>query len=313
MPRLAKLVLLMVAFTYATFQGLVICQTNIPYLDDSSTKLSVGTVLVDQVTQLNVAIRNPMNESMYVNVTVFVSGVDCFPANNSLILLSARLLNGSASIKKISFILVPETSGTFPIDVQLWWNSTKVDSKLFVLKVYSALDPDLWGFWMRINVYVWGLVLLLVLTQFLNPSWKIRAYSEKTKKVEEYSKTMIFLIITGALAFFAYLFSSNYDNYYAFVPFLLQLKGKIEPLLAACWIVGVISLGFSFFKKYEWSATFSRFLLILLLLMFVSDWLLVPSPPFFGWETLVIVVFSVLINVLLKIAIEGALEKIRKR
>lgn len=312
MRRLVVFVFILVVFAFAVANA-TDGQITMPYLDDSSSKLSYSTILVDQITQLNIAIKNPMNESIYVNVTIFAAGVNSFPSNNSLVLLSPRLSNGTASIKKTTFVLIPKITGTFPIEVQLWWNLTKIDSRLFVLRVYSNLDPDLWGFWVRVNVSTFGLILLLLSTNFLNPTWKLEVYNKKTRKVEEYSKTMIFLIIAGSLIFLAYFFTSNYENYYAFMPFLLKLQGRIEPLVAACWIIGVISLGFAFFKRYEWSSTFSRFLLILLLLMLVSDWLLIPSPPFFGWETVVIVVFSVLINVLLKIVIEGAFEKVRNR
>jgi hypothetical protein len=302
---------LFIVASFNTFD--VIGQINTPFLDASSTKLSTSTILADQFTELDVMIRNPLNESIYVNVTIFASNITCFPINNSLILLPAKLSNGSASMKRASFVLTPRNSGNIPIDVQLWWNKTQVDSKVFVVHVFSALDPNLWGFWLRVNIFAWGLMLLIVTTLFLDPTWKLNMYNQQTKKIEESSKIVPFLVITGILVVVAYFCSQSYENYYAFVPFLIRLQGKIEPLLAADWIVGIISLGFFMFRKYQWSSSFSRFLFIMLLLMFVSDWLLIPSPPFFGWETIVIVFFSAIINVLLEIGLKDVFNRIRKR
>lgn len=313
MTKSAKLLLIFL-FVGAAIQIFgVEGQVDGPFLDKSFTRLSASTILANEFTQMDVTIGNPMNETTYVNVTVFASGIDCFPTNNSFMLLTPCLPNGSATTKTTLLILTAKTSGTFPINVQLWWNNTEVDSQVFVLNVYSALDPNMWGFWIRVNILVWGLTIMLAATQLLNPTWKLTTYDEKTKKTTEHSKTVLFLLLTACLLIAGYFFSVNYDNYYSFLPFLVRVQGRIEPLLAAGWILGAMSIGFLAFKRYGMSTSLSRLLLIMLLLLFVLDWVAFPTPPFFGWETLGIVFFSVVLNVLLEIGVKGLIEGIRRR
>jgi hypothetical protein len=288
-------------------------QENTPFLSENFTTLSSNSVLAGQVTKLNVTIENPLNESTHVNITIFASNINCFPTNNSLVMLTPCLSSGRTSTRATLIILTPETSGVIPIEVQLWWNNTKVASKVFVLNVFAALDPSTWGAWIRVNILAWGLAIMIVAVHFFNPLWKLRMYNERTKQAEEYSKPLPFLGITALLLVLAYFFSTSYDYYYAFLPFLIGIRGELEPVLAAGWILGVMSLGFFLFKRYQWSTSLARLLFIMLLLLFVLDWLEIPSPPFFGLETLGIVIFSVIANVLLEIGIKGAFEEIRKR
>jgi hypothetical protein len=286
-------------------------QVDVPFL--SSTKLSSDFTLVGRVIQLDVTIGSPLNRSTYVNVTILAPDIECFPTNNTMMMLIPMLSNGSASTKTTSFLLTPRTAKIVQIDVQLWWNSTEIDSKVFVLDVYSVPDPSTWGFWIRINMLVWGLVILIFTTQFLNPEWKLRLYDKETKNLKEYSKAIPFLAILGILVAAACFVSPNVIVFFSLENFLVRLQGKIEPLLAACWILGVLSIGLFTFRKYQWSMSFSRLLLIMLLLLFVFDWLTIPTPPFFGWETFAIVFFSVIVNVLLEMGIRGLIEKILKR
>lgn len=291
----------------------VFCQTDAPHLVKGSTNLLSSTILPSQVTELNITIANPLNESTSVNVTVIVSNIECFPSNTSQIFLTASAPNATTSTKAITVVLTPKASGDFPIEVQLWWNKTQVDSKVFILTVRPPMAADLWGFWIRINILIWGLIFLIITTHYWNPSWKPTTYNQQTKKIEEFPKAVPFLIVSFFIGMAAFYFSSNYDNYYSFVLFLASLQGRIEPYLAAGWVLGVLSLAFFLFKRYEWSTSFSRLLSLMLLLLFVFDWFAIPSPPFYGWESIFLVIASVILNVLCEMGLKGLIEEIRKR
>lgn len=128
-----------------------------PYLDDYSTKIVLQTtkVYVNDTVKLDVGVYNPINESMSVIVRIYVENVDCFPSNESQVLLPAK--DYYPSSEKIDFILIPRQSGTHPLEVQLWWNDTKVDYKLLTLEVHAQAPPappiesDVWWIWVRIN------------------------------------------------------------------------------------------------------------------------------------------------------------------
>ncbi len=285
------------------------CSKTQPYLDDYSTKIVSQTtiIFVNNTVNLEVGIRNPINESISVIVRIHVENVDCFPSNESQVSLPSK--NYSPSSEEIDFILIPRQSGTHPLEVQLWWNETKVDYRLLTLDVYTPtppappLEPDVFWAWLRVNGIVWGLVYLIIVIRFVNPSFQIMVEGENAKWLIFFMLSFFYAI--GVLGILAFL------SQYEIVHSIVSSIGEIQVILGIAWALTVVCVGFALTKKYDWSNRFSTFVVLFLLLSAVWDWLLFPQSPFPTWSPILIIIFGALVQVLLEMGIKGAFKRLK--
>jgi len=269
--------------------------------------VSQTKIYVNDTLSLDVGIRNPVNESLSVTVRVFVENVDCFPSNESSALLPPKDL--STPIEEIEFMLTPRQSGTHPLEVQLWWNETKVDYKLFTLEVQEPapltppIEPDIWWSWVRLNLIIWGLPYMVIAVRFANPSLEIVVD-------EENAKLMTFLMISVVYCFLAFVVTGSLGNYDT-IHWVVSSIGEIQIILAIAWGLVIISLGSCLLKKFDWSNRFSNFVFLFVLLSLAWDWLLFPQWPFPQWSPILVIVLGALLQVLLEMGIKGVFKRLK--
>lgn len=290
-------------FFLYVFQGVGSSKTQ-PYLDDTYTRIVAQStkVYVNDTVDLEVGIKNPINESVSVVVRIHVDNVDCFPSNESQVLLPPK--NYYPSSEEVDFILIPSQSGTHPLEVQLWWNETKVDYKLLTLEVSTQVpppDPTIFWPWLRINGIVWGLIYLIIALRFVNPAFQIVIEKENAKWLVFFMISFFYGI--GALIMFSSL--SQYAS--SIIPFIEEMQF----FLGIAWALTVVSFGLTLLKRYDWSNRFSTFVLLFLLLSVAWDWLLFPQYPFPTWSPVAIILFSALVQALMEIGIKGAFERLK--
>jgi len=280
---------------------------EIPYIDKYYTKITDPKVTTNETAILKIRLYNPINEtfSVIIRINIFDGSVDCFPSNESVILLSPS--NYLASSKETEFVLIPHKAGSYPIEIQLWWNDTYVDSKILTLEVQEKtppLEPDIWWSWVRFNIIIWGLIYLAIFVRFLDPSWEII--------IEEEGNVKWIIFASISIAFFiAFFFFITVLNEYNFIHWFVSSLNETTNILSIAWGLGIISLGASLFKKFKWANTFSNFIFIFLLLSLVWDWLLFPQPPYPQWSPILILIFTAFLNVLLEMGIKGIIDRLK--
>lgn len=299
---LVLLILLSTSICYS------LSNSNLPYIDNYSTQIAYGTFHVNDTVNLDVGVYNPINESTSVVIKILVNDVDCFPSNESIMMLPPKTY--SSVLEKTRFILIPRQTGNHPLEIQLWWNGTKVDNDVFSFETPETapiLEASIWWIWLRINLTIAGLIYLVILIRFVDPSFHVTMESENVKW------TVFFLV--SLLYWFAAIFflsmSGIYANYVA--TSILSSIGAVHVIIAIGWALGVISLGFCFFKRYDWSNRFSTFVVLFLLISVVWDWLSFPENPFPQWSPIAILVFGALLQVFIETLMKGAFSQLKSR
>jgi hypothetical protein len=279
--------------------------SNLPYIDNYSTQIAYGTFHINDTVNLDVGIYNPINESTSVVIKILVNDVDCFPSNESTMMLPPKTY--SSVLEKTRFILIPRQTGNHPLEIQLWWNGTKVDNDVFSFETPPILEASIWWTWLRISLTIVGLIYLVISIRFANPSFHITMESENVKW------TVFFLV--SSFYWFAAIFFLSMSGIYAdyVATSIFSSIGAIHVIIGIGWALGVISLGFCFFKRYDWSNRFSTFVLLFLLLSVVWDWFFFPENPFPQWSPIVILVFGALLQVFVETLIKGAFAQLKSR
>jgi hypothetical protein len=276
--------------------------SDFPYIDSYSTQISYQTIHVNDTVNLDVGVYNPINESVSVVLKILVADADCFPSNESTMILPPKTYY--SVLEKTKFILTPHQSGTHPFEVQLWWNGTKVDSYVSSFDVQPILEASIFMSWLRVELIFAALIYLIIAVRFVDPSFKVIMETGD-------SKWMIFSILSFFywLAALALLFTDG--DFISYFP--TSSLGAIHLILGIGWSLGIISLGFCLFKKYVWSNRFSAFAFLYLLLSVVWDWLLFPENPFPQWSPIVILVFGAFLQVAIEALLKGVFGQFRRK
>lgn len=276
-----------------------------PYIDQYHTQLIKQKVMVNETVNLKIGIYNPVNKtlSVMVRIDIFDDYVNCFPSNESVVLLPPKKY--SASFKETEFILKPLKDGSYPISIQLWWNNTCVDHEILTLEVQKPNPPlavDIWWGWVRFNLVIWGLIYIAVFVRFLDPSLKIILEGEN-------GKWITFAIVSMFYFIFVFIFISGMSN--NAIMWIVSSLSEATGILGVAWGFGAISLGASLFKKFKWGNTFSNFVFIFLMLSLIWDWLLFPQAPYPQWSPVLIIILTAFLNVLIETGIKGIFNRLK--
>jgi hypothetical protein len=255
---------------------------------------------------LDVGVYNPINESTSVIIKILVADVDCFPSNESTLMLPPKTY--SPVLEKTRFILIPRQTGNHPFEIQLWWNGSKVDNYVFSFETHPTLEASIWWTWLRVSLTVVGLVYSVIAIRFVDPSFQVTMENENVKWSAFFILSFSYWI--AAIAILSGM-GGIYVDYVAIS--IMPSIEAIHVILGIGWALGIISLGFCLFRRYDWANRFSTFVLLFLLLSAVWDWLLFPENPFPQWSPIIILVFGALLQVAIDILIRGAFERLKSR
>jgi len=277
------------------------CSANYPYI--YSAELNYNSVIVNQTVILDIVVRNPTNTTANIALNISAVNINFFPSNEINVPIPPRPVYSSYSSKELSFILKPLTTGEYPIEVQLWWNKTKVDSKILVLKVYDMIDPNLYSFYIRCLLAFLISIYTFIVVQLYNPELKFHTTTKSGETVEWGKGTIvaIFSIIYWMFSVFALL---SIEVYYGLVPYLLPCIGRIEGILAIGVIISAFCFLFLLTKRYDLSMRLSYLILIFLFFSLIWDWILFPMPYLGLLEPIAKFLGAIIIEELLRIILK---------
>lgn len=283
---------------------------DFPYIDTYTTQISRSTasqtIHVNDTVYLDVGVYNTINKSTPVVLRILVIDVDCFPSNESTMILPPKTY--SPVLEKTRFILIPCETGNHPLEIQLWWNGTQVDSYVFSFETYPTLEASIWWNWLRLSLIIVGLAYLVITIRFADPSFHITMNNENVKWAVFF--ILSFLYWCGAILTLSGM-GGGYADYIA--TSISSSLGAIHVIVGIGWALGIISLGFCLFRRFDWSNRFSTLTLLYLLLSAVWDWLLFPESPFPQWSPIIILVFGALLQVAIESLIKGVFKQLKSR
>lgn len=249
-----------------------------------------------------------MNVSANVTVIVLSTNIEFFPSNEITEPVSSRTQYSSYTTKEFSFILKPILVGEHPIEVQLWWNKTKVDSELLILRTYDIVNPSIHSFYIRFLIAFLVPIYTFIVVQLYNP--KVKFYTtDKSGKTTETSKQTILVFLTFLYWVIGISLLINLDTYYSLIPYLLPSIGRIEGVLAIGIIISAFCWLFFLVGKYDMSIRVSYIIIIFLFFSLVWDWILFPMPYLGLFEPLVKFLASTLIVELLRFIFKRITKK----
>jgi hypothetical protein len=240
-----------------------------------------------------------MNATANVTVILSCTKIDSFPSAEITRLVSSSE-PFSEGREQFSFLLKPLEVGEHPVEVQIWWNGSEVDSELLVIRVYDVIDPSVFAFYLRF----WFAFLLPVFTfievQIANPQVRFQT-TDKSGKVSEIDKKLILIgiAIIYWLAFFMSI--PQIDTYYSLVSFVLPSIGRIEGVL----VIGVLTSAFCWLSiltgRFDWGIRMSYIILLLLFFSIIWDWILFPLPSLGLFEPLAKFAAAVVVGEILRL------------
>jgi hypothetical protein len=270
---------------------------NLPQI--SSAKLHAVSAIVNTTVNLDIAVKNPLKEGANITLKFIANKAALYPTDTFVAFLPAPSPYSSYSSKAFSFIVKPTSVGELPIEIQLWWNEVKVDTKLLELKVYDIIDPNLWSFYFRSLLAFLITTYTFIIVQLLRPEIKFQI-TTKSGEAVELRKWLVLGIFSPIYWIFGFLILSSIETYYGLIPYLLPAIGRIESVLAFGIVASALCWTFVFSGHYHLSIRISYILLMLLFFSLIWDWILFPMPYLGMLEPILKVLLATLIGELLR-------------
>lgn len=244
------------------------------HIIDEDSNIYPNPVSVNQSSQLKICVRN-LNESEVLCVLKcsLVEDLSIFPSGQQNVTVLGKghgYVSPSYSRTYFYFTLISNKTGSYPITVGLWCNSTQVDFYSTTLQVREEKPFDVFSYESRLSLVYWiailaiGIVYLKVL------------YAEGSTNGKEFWKIAVSytacLLIIVEINIFWGLFSE------ALSIIISPSIGRIELVLAIAFILSFASL-ILMRGRLDVSFKLANIIVFLIILPIVLDWLLIPKIP----------------------------------
>jgi len=289
------LVTLFIVVSVSSFYSLVKSSEVPVSIDRSSyyTKISPSPVPLGQTGVLTVSVLNTNETDISCILRVYGENVKISPATEQNI--TAYGTHGTYSREKrtsFAFYIETNSSGIFPIKIELWFEGRQVDFYLIDLTVELTYVPT--SYEIRLAA-IYLFAIFIIITAYLRGIFK--------NDMQSFANS---LFITGMFYFvFIVFFGLASGELFRGFSFILSPSiGKIEAVLGITFIFCFVTL-ISLKDKPNLGLKLANVLMLLISLPIVMDWLLVSTVPS---ETLGSGIFWQLVEIIIVAIINAVLN-----
>jgi len=271
------------------------------------TNIKPSPVPLGQTGTLTVTVLNGNVTDISCVLKVYGENVKIVPTNEQNITAYGTHTLYSQQ-KQTSFVFYAETNstGTFPIKIELWFEGRQVDFYLIDLTVELAYVPTSYDIRLA-TVYLFA--IFVIITAYLRVHFK-----------NDMESFVSGLLIIGMLYFFLIFFSSlvSGELFQGFSFVLSPSIGKIEVILGLSFIFCFVTL-ISLKDKPNLGLKLANVLMLLISLPIVMDWLLTSTVPTetlgsgIFWQLVEITIVAIINAILNAGDISGYIKSRRKK